>query len=586
MKEILSNFIQSFMNLKIKHKFILGYVFIIVIPMVYLTLLFNWQNSKLIRERYIATQQITLNSAITNLDTQCEQIENLTRLIQTNNSIQDYICGENNNVSDEIYNYIKDIHPVFAYCTNSNKMIKNITLYKIKPTSLELNSDIISSNRFEGNMSQILNLKAQNGFWEYKFTKSGYTLTYYQKIYDISFNQLLGFIKIDLDSNNFFRDFSSLPETLYLQTDSGQLLQFKNGGIIRLTGKENYSSEEDTLIHKTIYERLRGTLVYKMNSKQNISWYYMLTSIVVYIILFFLLSFIYYAIVGSLSKRIIKFKNHISHSNIEALTPYKAIEYKDEFGLLTHTYNEMIEKINYLLHEIYESELQKKEANFYALQAQIKPHFLYNVLENIRMSAELNNDESTAQMVFELGKCMRYSLNKDIVDVPLYDELRYIKSYLDIYKIRRKEKLSIEIAIYTEIDNVFCPRMVLQPIVENCLKHGFKDGRNGKISIVVTNEPDVNGINIKIADNGAGINQSDLKQLIVKIKSGSADIYKSSGHVGLKNVYNRLTSYFGKDDPLNIESTEQQGTTITVKMSRINGSIVKHPFSHVPDCKS
>jgi two-component system, sensor histidine kinase YesM len=566
-KNVLCRLTKAFMDLKLSKKLIIGYIFIIVIPTATLEFALYLQSSNMVIEKYVFTQQHALDAAIDNLDTQCRQIESITDLIQANSSIQSYISGENNSISNEIYSYIKDIHPVFSYCKNSNGHIKNITLYKYKATSLNLSSDIVDSRNFIGDIQVINSSKANSGLWQFSaHANKLFTLTYYKKVFDTSYSHSLGFVKIDLCVDDFFSSFSSLPEILYLRTNDGQIMRFDTGKLVDVSNKAEYKLTSNHIIQSVKYGKLNGTLIYMLNGKKNIVQNNGIFLCAILIIPFILLSIMYYGIVTSLSKRIIKLKNHIGRSKAEALTPYITKEYKDEIGALVLAYNEMIEKTNYLLHEIYRSKLQKKEADFYALQAQIKPHFLYNVLENIRMSAESNHDGETAQMVFTLGKYMRYNLAKNDVEVTLLKEIEHIKNYLDIYKMRLKGRLSVEISVFTEIDRVSCPRFILQPIVENSLCHGFPNGCGGTIKITVRAAPEFSAVLVKIEDNGVGICPERLEALNHMLHNNSTNASEDGEHVGLKNVFDRLVSFFGDSDLLSITSNLGEGTAVTIKM--------------------
>jgi two-component system sensor histidine kinase YesM len=372
-----------------------------------------------------------------------------------------------------------------------------------------------------------------------------------------------------MDTNNLLACFSSLPETLYLRTNNGQLMHFNNGKWIPVLDKDEYLSASNHFIQSVSTSKLGGTLIYVLNSKKSIMQGNEFILFIMLLLLFLLLSIIYYFVVFSISGRIIKLKNHIGRSQAEMLMPYQTIDYRDEIGTLVTTYNEMVGDINHLLHEVYRSELQKKEANFYALQAQINPHFLYNVLENIRMSAESHQDEETAQMVYTLGKYMRYNLGKDNPRIPLIEEISHINDFLDIYKMRLKDHLHVEIFTYTEIDQLYCPKFILQPIVENSLKHGFNGSGCGTLSISVIDAPEEKSVLLQIKDDGVGIEESEFQALIKSLHSTEANISEEGEHVGLKNVYDRLVSYFNDPDIMTIESKPNQGTTVTLRLHSI-----------------
>ena len=172
----------------------------------------------------------------------------------------------------------------------------------------------------------------------------------------------------------------------------------------------------------------------------------------------------------SINRRLGGFTRHLQNASAEELMPFETTPYQDEIGIAIEAYNNMLARTNSLIHENLKVRIQKQNSDYYALQAQIKPHFLYNILENIRMNAEAHNDSSTADMLLLLGRHMRYNLNMSWHPLHLEEELYAARNYLQIHEIRMKDKISYEISIATEIDDVWCPRFLLQPLLENAIQ--------------------------------------------------------------------------------------------------------------------
>ncbi|MNQ94839.1 Sensor histidine kinase YehU [compost metagenome] len=277
---------------------------------------------------------------------------------------------------------------------------------------------------------------------------------------------------------------------------------------------------------------------------------------------------IYYATASSLVSRIIGLAKHMRHVDENKLTYYEVGTSNDEIDFLTRSYNSLVQRIDDLLNTVHKTELMKKEADYLVLQAQIKPHFLYNTLESIRMLAEINNDQEVVDAIYTFGRLLRYTLNSGDNETLLTHEIDNVQHYFDMHKLRLLDRLRFSIEIQTNIDDIRCPRFILQPIVENCIHHGIGRIRKvGEIDIVVRRENAE--LLIMITDNGPGISEERL-ELIRGVLGNELDRQalqtENSGH-GLYNVSERIRSFYGGQTCMLIESREGEGTTFTLKLS-------------------
>ncbi|WP_162523534.1 sensor histidine kinase [Calorimonas adulescens] len=217
----------------------------------------------------------------------------------------------------------------------------------------------------------------------------------------------------------------------------------------------------------------------------------------------------------------------------------------DEISTLGHGFNSMIERINSLIREVYETNYRRKEAELAALQAQINPHFLYNVLDSINWMAMSYNAKDISLMVTSLAKVMRYSLSGS-EDVLLKDELKCIESYLNIQRIRYGDKFDYTLDFQDEIMEEKVPKFILQPLVENAIIHGIEPKKGpGRISIKGMFEGKF--IKIVIKDDGVGMSTTE----------------KEEG-IGIRNVRERIRLKYGEAYGLLFESKPGEGTNVTV----------------------
>ncbi|WP_179232785.1 sensor histidine kinase [Paenibacillus rigui] len=236
---------------------------------------------------------------------------------------------------------------------------------------------------------------------------------------------------------------------------------------------------------------------------------------------------------------------------------------KDEVGQLSHTFNVMVSRLSDLGYKLYETEIREKNSQLAALQNQINPHFLYNTLGSISMYAEIQGNREVVEMTNNLSHLLRYSINSDQSEVPLQQELGHVEGYMAIQLIRFENKLHYEIEIDQWLLSSHVIRLSLQPIVENCIIHGFGRARGrGRIRIIGTKEG--NSMLIAIEDNGKGMNAAELQTLRNRLQYASLPEGAAGGH-GIVNVHRRIVLRYGSAFGLFITSEPMQGTKVIIK---------------------
>lgn len=228
----------------------------------------------------------------------------------------------------------------------------------------------------------------------------------------------------------------------------------------------------------------------------------------------------------------------------------------DELGDLTNNLQAMIDEINRLIREDYQTKIELKETQFKALQAQINPHFLYNCLSLINNKALMNNQPEISQMSQLLSVFYRTTLNKGKSETLLQNEIKNVTSYIDIQRLLHDNIFDVMYQIDPNLPEIEVPNLLLQPLVENSIIHGILPNKTkrGQLFVTVTNV--MGQIYFTIMDNGVGIPQEKLSTLLTTDSSG----------YGLKNVHDRLILAYGEDSGLTINSIPGQSTMITFKV--------------------
>lgn len=206
----------------------------------------------------------------------------------------------------------------------------------------------------------------------------------------------------------------------------------------------------------------------------------------------------------------------------------------------------MTKTIVELIDSVQEAERLKNAANYYAMSSQVNPHFMFNTLENIRMHIELEKYDDANQMLFSLSRFLRYNISMR-EESSLEAELEHTRYYVRIYQYRIQHMIRFDIRKEEDVPDIPCPVRILQPIVENSLKHGIA-GMNTPIQVEVSVRRCAGGVMIEVTDDGSGMSDEALSELNARM--ATATLHKrdqADDHVGLDNVNARIKYYYGAE---------------------------------------
>jgi two-component system sensor histidine kinase YesM len=234
----------------------------------------------------------------------------------------------------------------------------------------------------------------------------------------------------------------------------------------------------------------------------------------------------------------------------------------DEIGELGNSFNHMVERIQALVKRVYQEEIRQKEAELAALQSQINPHFLYNTLESIQMVVENDDGETASTMISALCHMLRFTARRgDVVNIG--DEVKHITDYLYIQKMRYGKRCQYVIDIDPSIHLYFAPKFILQPLVENAIRH-VVEKTNSPTQLMITVSKSAEGVQFIVQDNGPGIPGEILHKLQAKFE-GEQLLDQEHG-IGLLNVHSRIQLLYGTEYGVIVTSKKGEGTTITVRI--------------------
>lgn len=264
-------------------------------------------------------------------------------------------------------------------------------------------------------------------------------------------------------------------------------------------------------------------------------------------------------------KKLVRNMSKIEDGKFDVFVSYNE---KDEIGELSRSFKTMICRIDSLINEVYVAELKvknfelkTKEAQIHALQSQINPHFLFNSMESIRSNLLKKHDFETSDIIENFARLLRKSIDWTSDNIPLQQEIELVEHYLKVQKFRFRQKLEYDINIDPQFHHILIPKFSLQPLVENAIYHGIEMKRNGG-NIQIYCEIVEPNLKIIIRDNGIGINEVDLEKIKERLFRWEEE--SSSDKIGALNVHQRLKMFYGDEYGLEIDSSQDLGTTVSI----------------------
>ena len=249
--------------------------------------------------------------------------------------------------------------------------------------------------------------------------------------------------------------------------------------------------------------------------------------------------------------------------------PDRTVEWNNELGDIGRGINQLAENVDSLMTRRVEDERRKQELEYRMLQNEVNPHFIYNTLNSIRWMATIQHAPGIAEMVTAFARLTK-SISKGTQKlVPLQEELALLNDYFTIQQYRYGGDLEIEVSRIeseTLCQDCMIPRFTLQPLVENAIFHGLEPkGGHGSVLLDISTDPDTGDVLLRITDDGVGMPPEQVAHLLDEPAEGAEKAEKFR-HVGLWNVNRRIRYSFGEGYGLTIESEEDVGTEVTIRL--------------------
>lgn len=579
---------ERFNRLKINIKILLYYLIILIFSIFLSSFLYQKIYTNIISTKVSQISLQTLYSISSNIDSLISNANNFSKVMITNNEFQEMLVknlrAENNN--DYIKNqrtvnsYLSKFVDSFPFISAAYVFDSNGYRYGVDKIQLKAakNSDITETEwykeAFKYKGGYIIRLDSSNGF----FVPTGEKyISLIRIINDIYTQKPMGMLILNLSQEEFFQAYRDKDkystDIMIVDNDGNPVINFQNHydfdfeGLAKKYKNESFSvvgdqgGKEYMLSHVKALNydwNIYGVIPFSELSKDS-----NIFSVVTFIVIAFnSLMLLLGSLMASrmITKPIKKVLNAMKDLEKGKFDKMDLVATSDEMAKLRDGYNIMVTEIQNLIQRVVNDEKIKRKAELDVLQAQIKPHFLYNTFEAISSLALLGENKEVYALIKALGSFYRVSLNKGSEIITISEEVEVIRNYLLIQKARYGDIFTVSYDIDDRALKHKILKLTLQPLVENSLYHGIKlKGEQGNIHISIQCHP--GAIIIGIEDDGVGMEAEEVADILLSGKTET-----NSKSFGLRGTIERLRIFYGVSNIVSIQSEKNVGTKITLTL--------------------
>lgn len=591
-KKVFKPLARVLLNLKLRQKLLLSYLFLIIIPLGIYTLFSYSTVNKIMEEHIIFSATRAFDHASEFLLYKISKIIKVSDVIAIDNTLNRTLEKklETYNLADQF----KDMYDLRQYLDSFKDesdgiqvrlYVRDEVVYSRGDTNISSLSAVKNTKWYSVLMNSASSqIMCPSAYLENGGSGNEKVLSLARRLKESSdYSKTLAYLRIDfkeIDIRNILSDANTVSGCLtYLRnseditvssTDDKLFEKFKvdSSQILKLTGVEDWSmikaNNEKTFVKVRNVPNTDWSIITVIPIKEIFSDISKLMEILFLLmtaigtIAYMTAVYITYNITKRITKLIKRMKVVQSGSFENAAIITDSV---DEIGELTQNYNYMIHRIITLMDEQYMSGQKLKNAELKALQAQINPHFLYNTLDMINWMSYEDKGAEIRSLVKSLSTFYKISLNMGRYVVPIKDELAHACLYVQIQNMRLNNKIHLTIDVDEMIKTQGIIKITLQPIIENSILHGIVAKPEKEGIIHIRGEIHDQSIILTVTDDGIGIQQDRISDILSCEFSGN----KNHGF-GIRNIHDRIRLHFGLEYGLAIQSECYKGTTVTVKL--------------------
>ncbi|CAM4314267.1 sensor histidine kinase [Paenibacillus phoenicis] len=585
---MLSKLIRITNNLRLKHKLLISYIVVVMIPVLIVGVAVTAYFRNQAMERAIAQTTNNVEKVKTRTAAMLRVPMDISDIFMLDEGLEKIVSTTYPNVLELTKSYLN--YNDFRAYDRTYREVSGIRFYYDNPTLIN-NLELIPVNEeIEGMYWYQQAMKSKDIGWFYINDNQEVPVKRLSLVRQISFKgtKKSGVLMVIMNQEELNRMLQQEPFETLITDDLGYVVAANNPAIVGKTLEDlDYGIDLRTQQKGTFRVDIQGVPSYlvidtlipesSMNGLKFISVFAtkpivkdantvsLVGLLIILLVLLIALVFVY-TVSFLTTNRMLRLSRHLNRLALGDLNVVSRIDGNDEIGQLSRQFNYMVDSIRRLMDQVVEKteqnnalELAQREIKLKMMASQINPHFLFNALESIRMNAHLKGDKEIANVVRLLGKMMRKNLEVGRESTPLKEELEMVSSYLEIQKFRYEDRLTYTLSIDPAASSIRVPPLIIQPLVENAVVHGVEDKEEG-VHVEVNIQRDEGLVRVSVQDNGMGMTQERLDE-VMRFISGTKE--PEQGRIGLRNVHQRLVLSYGEEHGLQIVSEYGVGTKIS-----------------------
>lgn len=524
--------------------------------------------------------KIVANATAIDLEDKISQAEMIANRFYISSYMNDFLETDYADAS-EYYEAYYNVHQNILKMVNANDFY--FTFFTDNPTIVGggcfFNIDLVKDY---DEYKQIINNNKEGLLMFYREAGKTFiqspkrTISYVRKLSYFPNSKYTKFVKSDIEYNSVVRNLVDKKYPYDVYVCEGQRILFSNVGHSTISDEYEYLSGSEKIDYRYDFtcKGLKLSIIISNHENHTISVLRSFTPTIALLLLFsialpLLLMYLYNK---SINQRIYTLSRHFSNSDINNMEKIDSVDGNDEISMLMSSYNRMVDRSNELIQTVYkgrieqqETDIAKQRAELLALQSQINPHFLFNLLESIRMHSVIKGEDETADVLAKLSLLVRKNVEWTQDYSTIKDEMSFIDDYLALQKYRFGDRLQYSLETETGCENYYLPRLSLATFVENSCVHGME--RKSGVCNVDIRVYEKNGfLNLEIEDTGRGMDEDAVNELNEKMNNVSIELIRNSSHVGILNACLRLKMISRDEVSFHVESEQGMGTYILAKI--------------------
>lgn len=564
-----------------------GYFLLILLPLVLISLFAVERSRDILYEQAVERTEMALSSAMNHFDLALQNVEEISTLIASDPGMNELLNKNSTNFSPQSIVDFSDILEQLLNSVSVNRFVSQISVYH--PASNRLISTHYGVKVLPGETQQewLVEAARRNGTGiSYVMSESpvaeGITFGQMTNTDSVSLIRAMDLYNSERQSNLLVVSFNkskllNIIKTLLPSENSRIALLNEKGEVVVETGRmyeDNISHKDMTVAIDSDYSAWRLALVQPKSELYEETDQLRLFTVAIIGLSILLAIIISWVVYSGIASPVLKLSRGMKRLSSGELNIHVDTKRKDEFGFLIQSFNKMVVVQKHLIEDHYEQQLRLTTTELKFLQSQINPHFLYNTLDSIYWTAKNYDADEISEMVMNLSKFFRLSLNKGRQVFTIEESVTHLHYYLRIQQLRFMDNFTVDYHISEDSKDVPLLKLLLQPLVENAIIHGMEGKSSGGSLVISSRIEKGHTVVISVQDNGPGIKEERLRYIQHELEMmGSRSVPASSrdeDHVkdlfGLRNVLSRMKLYYGREAQLTVHSVSGEGTTVTISI--------------------